>query len=49
MLDFWHSGEQIGTFSESQVRQPLHANSIGAWRRFLPEAGDHLRVLGVTV
>lgn len=49
MLAFWQRGEQIATFSEAQVRRPLNDRSIGAWRRFLPEAGAHLRTLGVAV
>lgn len=49
MLDFWRRGQQVATFSEGQVRRPLNAGSIGSWRRFLPEAGDHLRALGVHV
>lgn len=48
MLDFWRDDEQIATFSESQVRQPIHDHSIGSWRRFLPEAGHYLRTLGVS-
>lgn len=47
MLDFWRRDEQIGTYSESQVRRPLYKNSIGNWRRFLPEAENHLRKLGI--
>ena len=49
MLDFWRRGEQIATYSEAQVRSPLNDRSIGAWRRFLPEAAAHLRTLGITV
>lgn len=47
MLDFWQRDEQIGTYSEGQVRRPLYKNSIGNWRRFLPEAENHLLMLGI--
>lgn len=47
MLDFWRRREQVATFSESQVRRPLNADSVDAWRRFLPEAGAYLRTLGI--
>lgn len=45
MLDFWRQREQIGTFSEAQVRRPIHQGSIGSAQRFLPQAADYLRAL----
>jgi hypothetical protein len=47
MLEFWKAGEQTATHSESQVRRPLNRAAVGAWRRFLPQAQEFARSLGV--
>lgn len=39
---FWRGEVQTATFSESQVRQPVHTRSIGSARRFLPAAAGFL-------
>lgn len=46
MLGFWQQGEQIATYSEAQVRRPVHRDAVGAWTRFLPAATGFLRTVG---
>ena len=45
MLDFWRDGEQPGTFSAAQVRQPLNRRGIGRWQRLGDAAGPLLQAL----
>lgn len=40
--DFWRRDVQTATYSEGQVREPVHTRSIGAARRFLPAAAGFL-------
>lgn len=45
MLDFWRDGQQPGTYSAGQVRQPLNRAGIGRWQRLGDAAAPILRAL----
>lgn len=40
-IDITRNAAPVSTASSSQVRQPIHARGLGAWRRY----GDHLEPL----
>lgn len=40
--DFWRRDVQTATYSEAQVREPVHTRSIGSARRFLPASAGFL-------
>lgn len=44
--DFWRKDVQTATYSEAQVREPVHTRSIGSAARFLPAARDFLEAVG---
>lgn len=46
VLDFHKADRAIRTLSVAQVRQPLYASSVGAWRRHEAEMAPFLRALG---
>lgn len=46
-LDFHRTGRIVRTASLNQVRQPLHANSVGRWRRYADHLGPLLATLGI--
>jgi tetratricopeptide (TPR) repeat protein len=51
-LHFEHNESPVATASAVQVRQPIHAGSVGRWRRFerhLQPLIDELRAAGVQV
>lgn len=43
--DFWRQDVQTATYSEAQVREPVHTRSIGSAERFLPAAGGFLQAV----
>lgn len=42
---FWRRDVQTATYSEGQVREPVHTRSIGSARRFLPAATGFLEAV----
>jgi tetratricopeptide (TPR) repeat protein len=44
-LDFFRTERRIRTASALQARQPLHASSVGRWRRYEPFLGPLLKAL----
>jgi len=48
-LDFHHTERIIRTASLNQVRQPLHADSIGRWRPYATHLAPLLDALGISV
>ncbi|GGK12427.1 sulfotransferase [Luteimonas terricola] len=40
--EFWRQDVQTATYSEAQVREPVHTRSIGSARRFLPASAIFL-------
>lgn len=50
VLDFDRNAEPVGTASAAQVRRPVHARSVGAWRRYekeLEPVRRRLEALGI--
>ncbi len=45
-LDFHRSCEPVSTASSVQVRQPIHARSVGSWRRHASRLQPAIAVLG---
>jgi tetratricopeptide (TPR) repeat protein len=44
-LDFYRNDSAVRTISASQVRQPIYASSVGAWRRFEDGLAPLIRIL----
>lgn len=42
MLDFWQDDVQTASYSEAQVRTPVHTRTLGSARRFLPDSAGFL-------
>ena len=45
-LSFYDSGARVDTLSNVQVRQPIYASSVGAWKRFEKELAPFLETYG---
>jgi hypothetical protein len=48
MLDITANQAPVSTASSSQVRQPIHAQGIGAWKRYSRQLEPLQRLLGST-